>query len=335
MTRKRTPGLGLIACMIMAIALAVCSAPEAAAPKSSFPEKGKTITIIVPFTAGGNTDTAARTVAPLLEKEFGIPVQVVNKPGAGSQLGLTQLAQSKPDGYTLGIASLPAVNGIYLDPDRKALFNRASFQPLALQVHHPGLLAVKADSPYKTIQDVIAAAKATPEKLTANTTGILGDDHLAVLQLQTLTGTKFAIVHFDGGSAATTAFLGGHIALYVGNFADMLSHFKAGTVRVLGITDKVESSYFPGVKTFEAQGIPLYASADFGLVMPAGAPKEVLDTLSAALEKVAKSEVHVKKLESMGLPASYEGPAGFAKLWGEIDAWAKPHIDAEKAKAKK
>jgi tripartite-type tricarboxylate transporter receptor subunit TctC len=332
MPKIRTTGLGLIALMSMALALAAYSPAEGARPGSSFPEKGKTITIIVPFSAGGNTDTAARTVAPLLEKELGVQVQVVNKPGAGSQLGLTQLVQSKPDGYTLGIASLPAVNGIYLDPDRKALFNRTSFQPLALQVHHPGLLAVKADGPHKTIQDVIAAAKAAPEKLTANTTGILGDDHLAVLQFQKLTGTTFAIVHFDGGAPATTAFLGGHITLYVGNFADMLSHFRAGTVRVLGIADKVESSYFPGVKTFEAQGIPLYASADFGIVMPAGAPKEVLDMLSAALEKVVKSEVHVRKLESMGLPARYEGPAGFARLWGEIDAWAKPHIEAEKAK---
>jgi tripartite-type tricarboxylate transporter receptor subunit TctC len=332
MSTKHTRGLGVIALAIMTTVFAVCSTPEAAAPKSSFPEKGKTITIIVPFTAGGNTDTAARAVAPLLEKELGTPVQVVNKPGAGSQVGLTQLAHAKPDGYTLGIASLPAVNAIYLDPDRKAVFTRASFQPLALEVHHPGLLAVRADSPYKTIQDVVAAAKASPEKLTANTTGILGDDHLAVLQLQTLTGAKFAIVHFDGGSAATTAFLGGHIDLYVGNFADMFSHYKAGTVRVLGIADKVESRYFPGVKTFEAQGIPLYASADFGVVMPAGAPKEVLETLSAALEKVATSDEHVKKLESMGLPAKYEGPAGFARVWGEIDAWAKPHIDAEKAK---
>lgn len=334
MTGIRPRGLGLSVLACMTLVFAVCSAPEAAAPRSSFPEKGRTITIIVPFTAGGNTDTAARAVAPLLEKELGTPVQVVNKPGAGSQVGLTQLANSKPDGYTLGIASLPAVNGIYLDPDRKALFTRASFQPLALQCHHPGLLAVKADGPYKTIQDVIAAAKASPEKLTANTTGILGDDHLAVLQLQALTGARFAIVHFDGGAAATTAFLGGHIDLYVGNFADMFSHFKAGTVRVLGITDKVDSRYFPGVKTFEAQGIPLYASADFGIVMPAGAPKEVLEPLSAALEKVVKSEEHVKKLESMGLPAKYEGPAGFARLWGEIDAWAKPHIDAEKAKGK-
>jgi len=335
MTRKHTCGRGVIALVVMALAVAVCTAPEAAAPKSGFPEKGRTISIIVPFTAGGNTDSTARILAPLLEKELGTPVQVVNKPGAGSQLGLSQLATAKPDGYTLAIASLPAVNGIYLDPDRKAVFTRASFQPLALQVHHPGLFAVRADSPYKTIQDVIATAKASPEKLIANTTGILGDDHLAVLQFQALTGTRFAIVHFDGGAAATVAFLGGHVDLYVGNFADMLSHFKAGTVRVLGITDKVESSYFPGVKTFEAQGIPLYASADMGVVMPAGASKEVVDTLSVALEKVVKSETHVKKLEALGLPAKYEGPAGFAKLWGEIDAWAKPHIEAERAKAKK
>jgi tripartite-type tricarboxylate transporter receptor subunit TctC len=334
MTSKRTCGLGLIALVSMTLACAICPA-RAAAPKGSFPERNKTITIIVSYNAGGNTDIAARAVAPLLEKEFGIPVQVLNKPGAGGQVGYTQLANAKPDGYTLGIVGLPAVNGIYLDSERKALFDRASFQPLALQAHHPGLLAVRADSPYKTVQDLVAAAKANPEKLTANTTGILGDDHLAVLQFQTLTGTKFAIVHFDGTAPATTAFLGGHIDLYVGNLADLLSHLKAGTVRILGIADKVESSFYPGVKTFEAQGIPLYASSDLGVVMPAGAPKEVVEILGAALEKACKSETHVKKMESMGIPAKCEGPAGFTKVWGEMDAWAKPNIEAEKAKAKK
>lgn len=334
MTRKRTWGLGVIALVIMSLAFAIYPA-RGAAPKNSFPERNKTITVVVPYNAGGNTDIAARAVAPLLEKEFGIPVQVLNKPGAGGQVGITQITQAKPDGYTLGIVGLPAVNGIYLDPERKALFSRASFQPLALQAHHPGLLAVRANSPYKTVQDVIAAAKANPEKLIANTTGILGDDHLAVLQFQALTGARFAIVHFDGTAPATTAFLGGHIDLYVGNLADLLSHLKAGAVRILGIADKVESSFYPGVKTLEAQGIPLYASSDLGVVMPAGASKEVVDILGTALEKACKSEAHVKKIESMGIPAKCEGPVGFARVWGEMDAWAKPHIEAEKAKAKK
>jgi tripartite-type tricarboxylate transporter receptor subunit TctC len=154
----------------------------------------KSIQLIIPWDAGGGTDVGFRLLAPLMEKALGQPVEVVNKAGAGSQVGLTEIAKAKPDGYTIGNASGPSAQTIYLDPERKATFKLEDFAPIGLHVFDPGIITVAADSKYKTLKDVVEDAKANPEKVKLSTTGILGDDHLAILQLQQLTGAKFAIV---------------------------------------------------------------------------------------------------------------------------------------------
>src|SRR5512138_9391 len=228
------------------------------APAAEFPAKGKSITMILGTSAGGSTDVGARILPAVMEKDLpGTRIQVENKPGAGWQIGLTALARSKPDGYTIGFTILPQTITNYLDPERKAVFNRKSFQTLGMQVVDPGVIAVKASSPYKTLQDVLDAAKANPGKVKASATGILGDDHLAILQLQRQTGIKFAIVQFDGSAPSMTALLGGHTDVYFGNVGDTVPQFKAGEVRILALMDDQESPLVPGVKTTFAQGIKL------------------------------------------------------------------------------
>ena len=148
----------------------------------NFPRKA--IQMIVAFPAGGSTDIGARIVAASAEKDFGQPVMVVNKAGAGGQLGFTEAAARGPDGYTLSFLNLPGINTIILDPERKAVFSIDSFIPVINQVLDPGLIWVKADSPYKTLADLIEAAKKNPGKISACTTGILSDDHLAILMMQ-------------------------------------------------------------------------------------------------------------------------------------------------------
>ena len=179
-------------------AAAPTQAAAAAPAKAAFPEAGKPITFIVPFSAGGSTDIAARTLAPYLEKELGVPVNIVNKPGAGSQIGLTEMTQSKPDGYTIAYANLPGPITIYLNPDRKATFTKKDFAPIAMHLINPGAVAVKADGPYQSMKDLVDAAKANPGGIKAATTGLLSDDHLAILNVANAAGVKFAIVHFDG-----------------------------------------------------------------------------------------------------------------------------------------
>ncbi|HSB78620.1 MAG TPA: tripartite tricarboxylate transporter substrate binding protein [Candidatus Methylomirabilis sp.] len=309
-------------------------AAVAVAPAADYPAKGKSITMILGTSAGGSTDVGARILAAALEKDLAATetrIQVENKPGAGWQIGLTALARSRPDGYTIGFTILPQTITNYLDPERKAVFDRKSFQPLGMQVVDPGVIAVKASSPYKTLKDVIEAAKATPGKLKASATGILSDDHLAVLQLEKLTGAKFAIVQFDGSAKAMTALLGGHTDVYFGNIGDTFPQAKAGEVRVLCVMDDQESKFLPG-KTSFSQGIKLESSSSRGLSAPTGTPKDVVDFLAGAIKKAIDNPDHMKKMEEQGLTVRYMDPAGMQKYWSDMEEQIRPLMSIAKEK---
>lgn len=308
-------------------------APEPAKPtaspvqKVSFPEKGRAINLIVPWNAGGGTDIAARVLAPLMEKELGTPIQVINKVGAGSQVGITELVNSKPDGHTIAATSLPATNGLYLDARRQAIFSRKDFQPLVLQVADPGAIGVRPDSPYKTLKDLIDAAKAKPESIKAGATGIMSGSHLALLQVEKLAGVKFATVQFDGSAPAQTALLGGHIDLHFAFAGEFYSHVKSGQTRILGVMDKEESKYLLGAKTLEAQGYKLYWYSSRGYALPANTPSQVVDILATAAKKAIETEQHSSKMEEVGQPVRYMGPSEFATYWDQVDAQVKPLVE--------
>ena len=287
---------------------------------ADFPQKGKAIQMLVGFAAGGSTDAGARILASGMEKELGTSVVVVNKPGASGQIAYTALTQAKPDGYTIGNTNFPSSVVTYLDPSRKAVYNRKSFELLALHVLDPGLFAVKANSPFKTVKDLIEAAKANPKKIRVSTTGIQSDEAFAILQLQKMTGVQFAQVHFaQGVAAAMTAFLGGKFEVLCANVGDLLSQFKSGEVRILGIMDDEHSPFYPGVKTFEEQGYKLYDASSRGFAAPAGTSKEVVNILSGAIKKVVATEDHKKRMADMGLTLRYMDPAQYAKYWGEYE----------------
>ncbi len=309
--------LGRIAAVLTAATLLWALAPAWAA---DFPQKGKAIQMLVGFAAGGTTDAGARIMASGLEKELGTAVVVVNKPGAGGQLAYTALSQATPDGYTIGNTNFPSNIVYYLDPARKATYSRKSFEVLALHVIDPTLFAVKADSPFKTLKDVIDAAKAAPKKVKISTTGIQSDEAFAVLRFQKMTGTQFAMVHFSQGIApAMVAFLGGKIDVLCANVGDLLSQFKSGGVRILGIMDSEPSSFYPGVKTLEQQGYKLYNASSRGFSAPGGTPKPVVDILSGAFKRVIASEDHKKRMADMGLTLRYLDADQYTKYWSECE----------------
>jgi tripartite-type tricarboxylate transporter receptor subunit TctC len=304
------------------------------AGKASYPAQGKAVTFLVPYDAGASTDLCARVLAPFLEKNLGVPVQIVNRPGAGGQLGITEVAQSKPDGYTLGIIGIPSTSTMYMDPDRKAVFNRKSFQPLASQVDEPDMVAVRSNSPYKSMKDLVDAAKANPEKITVGFTGILTHQHLAVLDLQRMTGARFAVVSFDSGGPARTALLGGHIEDQVADPGTFAGAYKSGDLRILGVMAQEENPLFPGIKTLESQGYKLYMGTTRLLVTPAGLPQEVADTLAEALKKAIQSPEHVQKMTEAGYTVRYRTPEESDKMWAQMDEQVKPLVDLAKQQTK-
>jgi len=317
------------------LAAAPTKAPAAApASKVDYPEKGKLITFLVPWPAGGGSDIGARLLANDLEKLLDTRIVVVNKAGAGSQVGLTEfVSKTKPDGYTVALTNFPATSTVYLDPRRQANFSRKDFLPLALHAEDVLGLAVRADTPWKSVKEVFAYVKANPMKLRTSTSGLLSPAHVSEVLMEKEFGLKFTIVHFDGGAAEGKALLDGSADVGVATIGSAYgAHIRNGEVRALGIAAKAPSEIWPGVPTWESEGYPFYASSSRGLALPAGTPKEIVEVWSAALKKAMANEDTKKKMAVAGMVIRYMGPEEFAKFWDEQDAKLKP-IVAEAAKA--
>lgn len=304
------------------IALTGCASNSGAATSNSaaaatdFPKKGKSIDLIVAFSSGGAVDTAARLIQPVLEKELGTNVEVVNKPGAGGQIGYTALTGAKPDGYTIGATGSPSVVVSPLDPARGAKYTRESFKPLGRQVFDPAVIAVQPDSPYQTLKDLLDAAKANPKSMTASTTGIQTGEHFALAQIQQVTGAEFAPVHFsEGASQATTAFLGKHVDVLVANVSDVNDLTKQGKARVLGVMNADRSPALPDVPTFKESGYDVEAGTARGYSAPAGVPDAVAKKLEAAIEKAIDDPAVVQKMKDLGLQTSYLNAADYQNFW--------------------
>ncbi len=306
------------------------AATPAAAKKVNYPEKGKNIVLIVPWPAGGSSDAGGRMLAAELEKQLGVPVQVENKGGAGSQVGVTEIARAKPDGYTLGYVDMPTTITTYLDAERKAAYGRKDLIPVSLHLQSPGTIAVSTDSPYKTMKDLIDAAKASPENVKVGDPGILTLGHLITLRVQNEAGVKFANVHFDGGAPGMSALLGGHIDAISLIAADTAPRVKDGKVRVLGVADSQESKFLPGTKTMEAQGYKVYTETCTGLVAPAGTPKEIVDILADAVGKISKSDAHIAKMNEMLRAIRYMNPQQYDAYWTELEKQLPPLVEMSK-----
>lgn len=296
------------------------------ADAQSFPRKA--IQMLVAFPAGGSTDVGARIVASLAEKEFGQPVVVVNKAGAGGQLGFTEMTRARPDGYTVGFINLPAVNTIILDPERKAIYDIDSFIPVINQVLDPGIIWVKADSPYKTLNDLVEAARKAPGKISACTTGILSDDHLAILMVHEAAKVEFRIVHFDGGTQQLTAILGGHVEVAFDNVGSVLKRVQSGEVRVLAVMDNERSKFLPEVPTTKELGYPtVISSSTRGIAAPKGTPADIVKALEAGFRKAMANPEHVKKMEDAGLALRVMSGEEYGKYYRELHAQAKKYTE--------
>ena len=313
-----------------ALALALGLALAAVTSETSaqdFPAKGKPITLVVPYAAGGVTDVTARLMAAGLEKELGATVQVANKPGAASQLALTELTRATPDGYTLSYAVLPTVTTHYLDPTRAAVYTRANFQPIAM--HHLTwmMLAVKTESPYKTLKELVEAARAKPEGIRISDSGLMAVPHTQVVMLELVTGVRFASVHFTGGAPSVTALLGGHVEALAGSTADSLAHKKTGQFRVLGVAAEQPDPSMPDVPTMKSLGYDVVAASAAGILAPAGTPKPVVDKLTRAMKAVIESPEHQAKMKELGIGTFYRDPEGYTKYWIDTETRMRPLME--------
>jgi tripartite-type tricarboxylate transporter receptor subunit TctC len=305
------------------LALVLTGMSAVAAAQQVYP--AKPIRLVVPFPPGGGTDIIARVVSNKLTETLKWTVVVDNRPGAGGNIGMDLLAKSRPDGYTiaLGQTSNLAVNPtLYANLPYDPL---KDFSPIAAVADAPLVLVVASSSPYKTLADVVAAARAKPDTVTLGTPGNGTVAHLTGELFQKAAGIKLQHVPYKGSAQAITDLIGGSIAVFMSSVPTAQSQIKSGTMRALAVTSAQRAADLPSVPTINESGYKGFdARTWFGIVAPAGTPAPVIAKLNAEINKVlAMPEVRAKiTVEGGSVLGGSAGQFG-ALIRSEIPRWGK------------
>ncbi|MDP9444737.1 MAG: tripartite tricarboxylate transporter substrate binding protein [Actinomycetota bacterium] len=255
------------------------------------------IRLIVPYTAGGPTDIAARTIAQYMEKDLGETVLVENKPGASGATAYQELIAAKPDGYTLSMFALPTAVLNYLTND--VGYTKESFVPVGSVTRVPSAIVVPANSPHKSVDDLFAFAKANPGKVTVGTPGATNTHAAETRRITNEYGIPLTVVPFNGNSEVQTALLGGNVvAGFLNVSQDMLPAIESGKLRALavGSADKLD---YVDAPTLVQEGYPelTQSTTTFGVVAPKGTPDDVIATLEATMRDALQEPTVVAKLD--------------------------------------
>lgn len=303
------------------IAFAAAASMAANAALAAYPDKP--IRLVVPFAPGGGTDLIARTLGAGMAKELGQTVIIDNRPGAGTIIGTDAVAKSAPDGYTLVIATFAHALNPSLQP-KLPFDTEKAFAPVVLVGRGPNVLVVRADSPYKTVNDVIEAARAKSGTLTYASQGNGTSAHLAGEMFTNLAKVQMTHVPYRGAGPAITDLLGGQVDMIFGTAAAVSTFIDSGKLRALGVTTPQRSPALKDVPAI-AETVPGYVVESwYGLYAPAGTPPDVIAKLNAAAKKAAQTDDFRKKVESEGLVITAGTPA-------ELDTYVR----AEEARWRK
>ncbi len=285
----------------------------------SFPDR--TITLVVPFAAGGSTDVVARVIAQKMGQELGQQVVVENVAGAGGNLGADRVARAEPDGYTIlmGTVATHALNPLILktkpyDPEK-------DFAPISLLVVVPNVLVVNPQLPVKTIAELIALLKAEPDKYAYASSGNGTPLHLSGELFKAMTGVSMQHVPYKGSGPALNDLLGNQVSIMFDNLPSSSGHMKSGTLRALGVTTAERASSFPDVPTI-AETVPGYETYTWNaLFAPAGTPAAAVDVLNAAAKKALADPDVAARMADFS-----------AKIVGSTPDELKTHVSKEIAK---
>jgi len=300
---------------VCAILVAQCSARA----QETFPNRP--ITIVAPFPPGGVADLTARPVAAAMEKVLKNPVVVVNKTGAAGAVGMSFVANSRPDGYTLlmalsSISIIPEADKLF---DRKPAYTTDQLAPLALVSADPTILVVPANSPWKSVKDFVADAKKRPDQISYSSSGIYGTLHMAMEMLSHAAGIKLKHVPYGGAGPALTAVLGGHQEALASGPAVVIPHIKGGKLRPLAGWGARRVAALPDVPTFKELGYDIEFYIWAGMFAPKGTPEPVLKKLREALGQTAQQADFKDAMTKMETPIAYMDAPEFQKFW-EKDA---------------
>ena len=290
----------------------------------------KPITWVCPYAAGGNADSRSRQVAKVMGSLLGQPIIIDNKAGAGGNIGTEAIARGKPDGYTIGMGNFAplAVN--------HALFKKLNFDPftdlvpILLIEKGPLILMVRNDSPFKSVKDIVAAAKAAPGKLSYASGGIGGTHHLSGALFEHTAGVDMIHAPYKSGSAAATDLMGGQVDMMFEQMYAAMPSIQGGKMRALAITSKARSPLAPNIPTMAEQGYPAVEVLNWqGIVGPKGMPAELIKQLNAVGNKALQDADLRQKILGQGNEVGGGTPEQFAALIkAEAARWGKVVRDA-------
>jgi tripartite-type tricarboxylate transporter receptor subunit TctC len=290
------------------------------------PYPSRPIRIVVPFPAGGTTDILARAVAVKLTETTGQPAVVDNRPGAGGNIGAELVAKSAPDGYTflMGTVGTHAINpSLYA---KMPYDHVKDFAPVILVAGVPNVLVINPSLPVNSVQELIAYIKANPGKVNFASSGSGTSIHLSGELFKTMTGTQITHVPYKGSAPALQDLVGGQVQIMFDNLPSSLALIKGGKLKALAVTSLERSSALPDVPTVAESGLPGFeASSWFGLLAPAGTPKEAIAKINGEVAKWLATPEAKEKLASQGaIAASGLTPDDFAKhIATETTKWNK------------
>jgi len=309
--------------LLVAFAALALTAFTPAYAQSDYPNRP--IKIIVPWPAGGATDNVARVVAQKLTPVLGQPVVVENRPGATGTIGTQSVIQAAPDGYTLLFmaASLHTFSP-HLMKDMK-FDTVADITPISISVQFPYVLTVNAESPYRTVNDLIKAAKAQPGKLAYGSFGVGSGPNIVTELFKQQTGTEILHVPYKGGSQVTAALLGGEIPFMIDSLPSPLGQIKGGKLRALAVTGRERSPIVPEVPTLKESGVNIEAIIWLGLGGPPKLPPEIVAKLFDGMKQVARDPEVQKRITDMGAETAVSAsPEEFRQfITGERERWGK------------
>jgi tripartite-type tricarboxylate transporter receptor subunit TctC len=302
---------------LVALALTLCAASVAA--QDSYPSKP--ITMIVPFPPGGIADIVGRPLATAMEKSLKQPIVPVNRTGAGGAVGMAAAAKSAPDGYTI-LMTLSSIS-IFPVSDRingkQPPYELKDFAPIALVTADPTVLVVSAGSPYKTLKDFVAAAKANPGKINYSSSGVYGTLHVAMEIFANAAGIQLFHIPYQGGGPAVTALLGGQVEALASGPAAAIGQIKAGKMRALASWSTERLKLLPEIPTFKELGYDAEFYIWSGVVVPAATPEPIQQRLRQAVREAANSPEFTDAMQKLSTPVSYLDAPEFRKYW-ERDA---------------
>ncbi|MFO1333444.1 MAG: tripartite tricarboxylate transporter substrate binding protein [Rubrivivax sp.] len=314
---------------LLVASLAPAVLPAAARAQDKYP--GKLINWICPYAAGGNADTRSRQIARLMQASLGQTIIVDNRAGAGGNIGTDMIAKAKPDGYTIGMGNFAplAVN--------HALFKKLSFDPFAdlvpivLIERGPLVLMVRNESPFKSVKEIVAAAKARPGKLSYASGGIGGTHHLSGALFENTAGIEMIHAPYKSGSAAATDLMGGQVDMMFEQMYAAMPSIRGGRLRAIAITSAKRSPLLPDLPTMAEAGYPAVEVLNWqGLVGPKGLSADIVRTLNAAGNQALQDAAQRKTMLDQGNEIGGGTPEQFAALIkAEAARWGKVVRDAK------